>query len=134
MGRMYKCKYRHCLKPEEKIVDSKCVLVGKQRFHPECAELHEKIECIKRIYFDFIDSDSDYVQVVGVINNLIFRKNYSVNLVEFLMKYIVAYQCKVKSPYSLHLIIKNGLVEEYFSNDKKRMDVIARFDYRTRGY
>lgn len=133
MEKQYKCAYRHCLIPDQKIPASEVVMVGKQRMHSCCAEFREHIEKIKRIYFDYIDSQSDYVQVVGVINNLIFNKKYDIDFVEFTMKYTAVYcQNKVKSPYILHSIIDNGIVEKKYRNKKKRMDVIDRFDYRSR--
>ena len=107
-------------------------MVGKNRFHPDCAELHAKIERIKRIYFDYINEDCDYVQVVGVINNLIFKKGYDVDFVEFMMKYTAVYGRNIKSPYILHTIINNGIVERKYKNEKLRTDVIKSFDYRCR--
>lgn len=128
----YKCQYRHCLHPKSKVPASEVVMVGKNRFHPDCAELHEKIERIKRIYFDYINEDCDYVQVVGVINNLIFKKGYDVDFVEFTMKYTAVYGRNIKSPYILHTIINNGIVERKYKNEKLRTDVIKSFDYRCR--
>lgn len=130
--RLYKCGYRHCLKPEEKIPLSECVAVGKKRYHKECAALHKQIEIIKRIYFDYIDNKADYVQVVGVINNLIFNQKYDADYVQFVMKYSAVYCHSIKSPYLLYTIIKNGIVEKKYSNDKLRRDVIDRFEYRCR--
>lgn len=127
----YKCGYNHCLKPNEKVLANESVTVGKRRYHKECAELHTKIERIKRIYFDYIDDKSDYVQVVGVINNLIFTKKYDVDYVEFTMKYSAVYGRNIKSPYILHKIIDNGIVEKKYNDEKQKKDVISRFDYRT---
>lgn len=128
----YVCGYNHCLTPNDKVLASESVMVGKRRYHKECAELHARIERIKRIYFDYIDSKSDYVQVVGVINNLIFTKGNSVDYVEFAMKYTLVYGNKIKSPYILHTIISNGIVEKKYNDEKQKKDVVSRFDYRTR--
>lgn len=128
----YVCGYKHCLKLYEKIPASEAVIVGKHRYHKECAEIHAKIENIKRIYFDYIDNKSDYVQVVGVINNLIFTKSYTVDYIEFTMKYVTVYCGKIRSPYVLHTIVKNGIVEKKYNNEKLRKDVESKFDNRTR--
>lgn len=128
----YVCGYNHCLKPNEKIPASESVIIGKRRYHKECAELRSKIERIKRIYFDYIDSKSDYVQVVGVINNLIFNKGYDADYVEFTMKYTAIFGKNIKSPYILHTIIKNGIVERKYNNEYLRKAVNNRFDNRTR--
>ena len=131
--RLYKCGYKHCLFSGEKVPLSKSVAVGKRRYHKECAELHRKVDEIKRIYFDLIDDKSDYVQVLGVINNLIFKQQYDVDFVAFTMKYVVAYcSSDVKSPYILHLIIKNKAVKEKYDDPGKREDVIWRFENRCR--
>ena len=130
--RLYKCGYKHCLRPNEKIPLNECVAVGKRRYHKECANMRDKIEIIKRIYFDFIDDKSDYVQVVGVINNLIFEKKYDVDYVEFMMKYVAVFCNKVKSPYTLYLIVKNGIVEKKYNDDRLKKDVIDKFDNRCR--
>lgn len=112
--------------------ESEAVFVGKRRFHKECAELREQIERIKRIYFDHIDSNCDYVQVVGVINHLIFKKGYSADYIEFLMKYTSLFCNNVKSPYILHSIAENSFIKDKYNNDIKREGVIALFDRRRR--
>ncbi len=128
----YKCGYKHCVCESIMIPASESVVVGKRRYHKECAEMHSKIERIKRIYFDYIDDKSDYVQVVGVINNLIFIKKYDVDYVEFVMKHVAIYSRNIKSPYILHTIIKkNELIKEKYNDENKRKGVNDRFAYRT---
>lgn len=128
----YICGYNHCVKPNEKVLASESVIVGKRRYHKACADLRSKIEKIKRIYFDYIDDKSDFVQVVGVINNLIFTKAYDVDYVEFMLKYTAIYGKNIKSPYILHTIIENGIVEKKYKNEYFKKDVNNRFDNRTR--
>lgn len=128
----YKCAYRHCLRPHEKVPASEVVMVGKQRCHDECAEMHSKIEELKRFYFDNLDNKSDYVQVVGVINNMIFKKAYDCGFVLFLMKYVLVYGAKIKSPYLLYTVADNGIVDKKFKNEKMREDVERRYEYRQR--
>lgn len=128
----YKCGYNHCLKPDEKVPESESVLVGKRRFHKECAELREQIERIKRIYFDHIDNKSDYVQVVGVVNHLIFKKGYSADYIEFLLMYLSIFYYNLKSPYALHRIAENSFIKEKYDNKQKKEGVVALFDRRCR--
>jgi len=127
----YVCGYKHC-HIHEKVPASEAVIVCNRRYHKECAEIHERIEYIKRIYFDYIENKSDYVQVVGVINNLIFKKFYSLDYIEFTMKYTAVYGGNIKSPYLLHTIVKNGIVERKYNDENLRKDVEIRFDNRTR--
>ena len=132
--RMYKCKYGHCIHPEEKIPASEVVMVGKNRYHKDCAETREKVEIAKRIYFDHIDDKADYVQTLAVLNNLIFDKKLGVDYIIFVLKYLVAFGGKVKSPYVLHHVAeKNKIVQEKWADERKRRDVLDRFDYRTKG-
>lgn len=131
--RMYKCGYAHCRKPDEKVPASEAVLVGQRRWHKECVEIRDAINRIKDIYFNCIDDKSDYVQVMGVINSLIFNKGYKPDYVEFMMKYAAVYcQRNIKSPYILHIIIENGIVEKKYKDERLRRDVMNRFDYRFR--
>lgn len=106
--------------------------VGKRYFHKDCAEIKDKIDIAKKIYFDYIDEKTEYKIVVGVINQIIFRKGYSPDLVIFMMKHIIANNCKIKSPYILHYIIKNPMVREEFADETKRAKVIERFEYKQR--
>lgn len=129
--KLYVCGYKHCM-IKEKIPASEAVKIGNRRYHKECIEMRNKIEEIKRIYFTYIDDKSDYVQVVGVINNLIFLKGYSADYIEFLMKYLVSYIVKLKSPYTLHIIIKNESIYEKYLDPNKREVVLRNYDYRTR--
>lgn len=126
----YKCAYRHCLRPDEKVPASQVVMVGNKRCHAECAELSIKITKLKNFYFDNLDDKSDYVQVVGVINKLVLNKKYDCDFVLFLMKYIFVYGAKVRSPYLLYKVAENGIVDKKFKNAKMRKDVELRYEYR----
>lgn len=126
----YKCAYRHCLRPDEKVPASEVVMVGNKRCHAECAELSLKITELKNFYFNNLDNKSDYVQVVGVINNFVLKKRYDCDFVLFLMKYIVVYCTKVKSPYLLYTVADNGIVDKKFKDEKMRKDVEQRYEYR----
>ena len=130
--RLYKCGYAHCQHDEEKAPLSEMTRIGKRYWHKDCAEIKDKIDIAKKYYFDYIDDKNEYKVVVGVLNNIIFKKHYSPDLVIFMMKYIVAHNCKVKSPYVLHYVIKNRMLHDEFSDDAKRMKVISRFEYRQR--
>lgn len=126
----YKCQYKHCLHPQDLMQKEESVLVGTKRYHADCAKIHETIERAKRVFFDHIKPDADYVQTVGVINNLVFKKEYSADYVEFMMQWLALKGAKVNSPYSLHYAITNNLILRDYKDSTKRQDVINRYAYR----
>lgn len=128
--RTYKCQYKHCSHPEDLMLKEDAVLIGTKRYHKDCAQIHDTIERAKRVFFDNIKPDSDYVQTVGVINNLVFKKGYSADYVEFMMQWLALRGAKVNSPYSLHYAINNNLISRDYKDNSKRQDVINRYAYR----
>lgn len=128
--RKYKCQFRHCSHPDDLMSKEDAVLIGTKRYHTDCAQVHETIERAKRIFFDNILPDSDYIQTVGVINNLIFKKNYSADYIEFMLQWLALRGAKVKSPYTLHYTVSNNLILRDYRDERKRQDVINRYAYR----
>lgn len=128
----YKCQYAHCIHPNEKVSEEDIVIVGHKRFHKDCAELRAKIERIKNIYFKTINNSSnEYVQVLAVINNLVFKKGYSPEFIEFALKYIaVTCSTNIKSPYSLYYVVKNGIILKKYNNAHAREDVNNKYARR----
>lgn len=125
--REYKCHYRHCLHPGEPIPQGKAVLIGAYRYHEDCAVMHGTIERIKRILFNNVNSNLDYVQTTGVINNLIFRRKYQAEYVEFMAKYLALHHAKINTPYSLHYAVKNKIIINLYSSPKDRKKVIEEY-------
>ena len=128
--RKYKCQYRHCQHPEDLMLKEDAVLIGTKRMHKDCAEIRNTIERAKRIFFDHIKADVDYVQTVGVLNNLVFKKGYSADYVEFALMWLALRGAKVNSPYSLHLVMQNKLISRDYKNPSTRQDVVNRYAYR----
>jgi hypothetical protein len=106
----YVCGYTHCLHKGEKVSEQDSVIVGKRRFHKDCAQMKEYIDEIKDLYFDYIDKDADYKVVLSVINNMIFKKGIDPEYFLFGLKKWVWKKVKIKSPYSLHYLATNKIL------------------------
>ena len=128
--RKYKCQYKHCTHPQDLITQDEAVLIGTKRYHKNCAEIRNTLERAKRVFFDNVKPDSDYVQTVGVLNNLVFKKGYSADYIEFMLMWLALRGAKVNSPYSLHYAVNNNLILRDYKDDSKRQDVINRYAYR----
>lgn len=126
----YKCGYKHCQHPDDPILKDEAVLIGSKHYHKDCAEIKNTIDRSKRVFFDHILKGADYVQTVGVINNLVFKKGYSAEYVEFMLMWLALRGSKVNSPYSLHYTVTNNLIVRDFKNPVSRQDVINRYAYR----
>jgi hypothetical protein len=94
------------------------VLVGKKRFHKDCAEVREYIETMKTLYFDEIDNKANYVEVVSVLNNIIFKKGVDPRYMVFAIKYIIKKKARMKSPYSLHYLPTNKTIVILYNKEK----------------
>lgn len=130
--KLYKCGYTHCPHPDDKEPITEMEKVGKRYYHKKCFYIRDMIQVAATYYFQYIDENAEYKILVGVLNNIIFKKGYSVDLVVFMMKYLVSHGCKINSPYGLYYVIKNKLVEAEFADDRKRKKVLDRFEYRQR--
>lgn len=130
--KLYKCGYAHCTHPNDKSTASLMEKIGKRYFHKKCAYIKDMIQVATKYYYDYVDDKSEYKIVVGVLNNIIFKKGYSVDLVIFMMKYIVAHGCRIRSPYTLHYVIKNPRLHTEYNDDCKREKVCESFEYRQR--
>lgn len=118
MERLYVCGYTHCLHPNEKATESEMVLVGKKRFHKDCAEIREYIEEMKTLYFDNIDDKANYVEVISVLNNIIFKKGVDPRYMIFAIKYIIKKKARLKSPYSLHYLPTNKIIVNLYNKER----------------
>lgn len=128
--RTYKCGYNHCLHKDEPVSAEDAVVIGKKRYHKDCALTKAMIEECKNIYFQHIDCKSDYVQTVGVINNLVFNKKYEVEYVRFTLMWLALRGATLKSPYSLHYAVNNNHIVREYKNPTLRQEVQDRFAYR----
>ncbi len=103
------CGYNHCLHKGEKVTEQDSIMVGKRRLHIDCAEVRDHIEIIKNLYFNYVES-ANYVEVVGVINNIIFKKGVNPRYMIFALKHIISKNVVIKSPYFLHYLPKNKII------------------------
>lgn len=88
---------------------------------------------IKALYYDvyyLVNQNSDYKQVVGVFNRLIFMKHRDISFVDFLIKYGAVFGASFNSPYVLLVMDKNEEIEKKYKTEKERVE--RWFDYRFR--
>lgn len=119
------CGYSHCLHKGEKVIDEDSVVVGKRRFHKDCAETRDYIEILKKLYFDYVENPK-YVEVVGVINNIIFKKGVDPRYMIFALKHIISKNVRIKSPYFMHYLPKNNTILKLWKNEQEDADIDCR--------
>lgn len=118
--KQYVCGYKHC-KIHDKIPASEAVIVGNRRYHKQCASNREKMSEMKDLYIDNIDKNVAIVELVSVLNQIIFTKNVNIDYMLFAMKNITKRKLKIKSPYTLHYIANNKQIQNLWikENNKK---------------
>lgn len=75
------CGYNHCLHSGEKVKESEAVMVGKKRYHMDCAELKQKIDECVNLYMENIEDKTQYPMAVRIINSLVFNNGIPVDYV-----------------------------------------------------
>jgi len=117
--KQYVCGYKHC-KIHNKIPASEAVIVGNRRYHIQCAETREKLNEMRDLYIDNIDKNVAIVELVSVLNQLIFTKNVNIDYMLFAMKNVVLRKLRIKSPYTLHYIAENKQIQTLWIKENKR--------------
>jgi hypothetical protein len=115
--KLYVCGYNHCLHKGDKVTEQDSVIVGKRRFHIDCAEVKGYIDTLKDMYFDHIDEKANYVEVLSVINNIVFTKGVDPRFMIFALQYIINVKARLKSPYSLHYLPNNQRIVKLWQKE-----------------
>jgi hypothetical protein len=118
----YTCGYTHCLHKNEKMNEEDSVLVGKGRFHKDCAEVRGYIDTLKDMYFDHINEKANYIEVLSVINNIVFKKGIDPRYMIFALQYIIKKNARIKSPYSLHYLPDNKTIQNLWKKEVSNPD------------
>lgn len=144
--RLYKCGYTHCEHAYEKSPLSEMELVGKRYFHKDCAEIRDKIQVMVNYFYNYINDKVDYKTLVATINRLLFSikevtieqngkdviKKIDVDLMIFMIKYLVAFGGNIKSPFIFYKVLENKTLYYYYENPLKRKKVEDLFENRQR--
>lgn len=119
----YVCGYKHCLF-NSKITASEAVSVGNRKYHKECALIRDKINEIRDLYIDNIDKNVAIVELVGVLNRIIFTKNVDIDYMLFAMNNVIKRKLRIKSPYTLYYVADNKQIFALWEkeNAMKRSD------------
>jgi hypothetical protein len=108
--KLYVCGYAHCLHYGEKVSELNSVIVGKRRFHIDCANIKVIIDEIKDLYIEKINKHESAVKILGVINQMVFTKQIDPNFILFALKDLTDRKVTFKSPYSMHYFVKNNVL------------------------
>jgi hypothetical protein len=115
--KVYVCGYTHCLHINEKVKEEDSVIIGNKHLHKECAEIKSKIDTLKDLYYDEIDKNVKFVELVGVLNNIVFKKGVSPDYMIFALKYSIDKRIRIKSPYSLHYLVTNKVITQLWKKE-----------------
>lgn len=116
----YVCKYKYCLHKGEKIPESDVVLIGKNRYHWDCATVKQQIDDIKNTYFERIDGEASFPVLSKVLNDLVFKYGQDVDYIQYAVEYYARMKMKIKSPFSLLYLRQNDYMKEKWERHKKR--------------
>lgn len=106
----YVCGYAHCLHNGQKVKESEAVILGKKRYHWDCALTKQEIEEIRSIYMNRIDEKADWRMVTKILNDLILKYGLEIDYVRYVIEYYADYGIKVKSPFSLLYLRTNSVM------------------------
>jgi hypothetical protein len=118
----YVCGYKHCLHKGEKVKQDEAVIVGMRRYHIDCAALHKKIEHMKDLYYERIDEKAEFIQLMSVLNNILFKKAVDPDYMLFALSHVIKMNIKIKSPYSLHYLPNNKTILNLWNKGEGRFD------------
>ena len=127
--REYKCRYSHCRTPDTKVLASKAVKIGNIYYHPECYKEKQTIEKTLGLYSEKVDSAVVFKQLRAAINNIIFDKGVSADLVLFALQYAIKEKRSIKSPYYLHYLVKDRRIRAAYDENKKRKITPQTFNF-----
>lgn len=69
----YVCAYNHCLHHGEKVKSSEAVMIGKKRYHWDCAATKQEIAECASAYMEITEDKTQYPVVMRIINTLVFK-------------------------------------------------------------
>jgi DNA-binding MarR family transcriptional regulator len=95
---------------------------GKAYLEEQKKKSAEYIEELKDLYFEQIDKNADYVQVVSVINCIVFKKFVDPRYMIFAIKYLIKKHARIKSPYSLHYLPNNKTIQNLWKKEVSNPD------------
>lgn len=116
----YICGYQHCLHHGEKVKESEAVVIGRKRYHWDCASIKQELAEIRNIYIDGIDSEVSFTVLSKVLNDLVFKYEMDIDFLKFAVNYYADYKIKLKSPFTLLYLRKNDYMKRKWDKSKRR--------------
>ena len=118
--KIYKCSFKHCQHESCEVPQGEAVKVGSRHMHKDCAEINENIIKIRDLYYEKISKTVVMKQLVGAINNLIFKKGVDSGLLYFALNHAIQAKIPIKSPYGLHYLVDNHRIKSLWEKKKAK--------------
>lgn len=77
----YVCAYKYCLHHGQKIKESEAVVVGRKKYHWDCAMTRQQIEECVALYMSYIEDKTQYPIARRAINSLVFKNNVPIEYI-----------------------------------------------------
>lgn len=107
----YVCGYKHCIHKGEKVSGSEAITLGKKRYHKDCIKLSETIKLIKDTYLEKMDDKTNPVQILSVVNTMVFKKGIDADYILFALEQTCKRGFKFKAPYTMYYFEKNDVMK-----------------------
>lgn len=117
MKDMVTCRYTQCdkLHDSKELPKSEAVQDGIKYYHSDCYHTMQTVNKIRDLFIKEINprvTGSQVASLLSTVYNIIFKKNVSVDFLEFALEYFIKYKPnKLNHPHGLHYIIQNRDVE-----------------------
>jgi len=116
-----KCGYKHCQHESRELLRDSATKIKSIYFHEDCAITKITINKIKELYCKSVDKDVSIPQLLGVINNIVFKKGINAQFLLFGLEYWIKKNVKISNPYVLHYIKDNKIVANAWKVKNKKI-------------
>lgn len=129
MASFVKCRYKHCIHPEDdKVPKEEMIKEGSTYYHKDCYEIKNNINEIIDLYCKKIGGHFTMAQLRKVINDIIFNKGNDSKFLLFGINYYINHGIKINNPAGLYYVLQNqDMIKQwnrlYVRKETKKEDV-----------
>lgn len=116
--KMCKCAFKHCSHKSCEVSQDEAVKIGNRYFHKDCADIRNNIEQIKSLYYEKVSNTVVISQLLSVVNNIIFKKKMDSAYLLFALRFAVANNIRLNSPYGLHYLVDNNRIKTAWTKQR----------------